>query len=53
MQVDGFGVELGEEFKQDADMTRSDKFAQRVVSLGPHNYIERAEGLSSEKKKSN
>ena len=34
-------------FKQDDELTRSDRFSQRVVSLGPHQYIQRAEGLES------
>ena len=32
---EGFGV-FGDEINLDADLTRSDRFAQRVVSLGPH-----------------
>ena len=36
-----FGIDDSEQ------LTRSDRFAQRVVSLGPHNYINQAEGLHS------
>lgn len=45
MDSEGFCM-LGDELN-DADLTRSDRFAQRVVSLGPHNYINQAEGLHS------
>ena len=44
-------MHLDEEFKiTDDDLTRSDKFSQRVVSFGPHQYIARAEDMSSGKK---
>lgn len=40
--------EYGDKGNDFADeLSRSDKFAQRVVSLGPHDYIDRAEGLDS------
>lgn len=45
MDSEGFCV-FGDEI-DDAQLTRSDRFAQRVVSLGPHNYINQAEGLHS------
>ena len=38
MDSEGFGM-FGDEVNSDTDLSRSDRFNQRVVSLGPHSYI--------------
>ena len=41
------GYEM-EGFGDDESLSRSDRFGKRVVSLGPHQYINQAEGYTDE-----
>ena len=42
----GYEMMLG--FVDDENLSRSDRFGKRVVSLGPHQYINQAEGYTDE-----